>query len=298
MGTTAELERNQVAVVLGYETAVDLEVGNGGPAGDEVPMELVGAVAGGEPLPGQTGPDVVDSSFTTALGAPTQVVTLDPLGRDEEASRADIQSTELRVKQDLARELHDRVAQTLTTMLVEMENFKTGELGSERVVAEVTYYQDATRAVLSNIRAILHELRGDEDVGRDLPDRVRRLLDRFQAQTGILTRLSVAPRWPVRMAIMAAINLYRMLVEALNNVRLHSGAKLVEVSFRITDGDLAVVSVIDDGQGLRGGLADEMGLGMLGMRERALLLGGELSITPVPSHGTELAVVIPKDKLI
>ncbi|MGI8562336.1 MAG: sensor histidine kinase [Candidatus Dormibacter sp.] len=298
MGTTAELERNQVAVVLGYETAIDLEVGNAGPAGDEVPMELVGAVAGGEPLPGQTRPDVVDSSFAAALGAPTQVVTLEPLGRDDEASRGELQSTELRVKQDLARELHDRVAQTLTTMLVEMENFKAGELGSERVVAEVTYYQDATREVLGNIRAILHELRGDEDVGHDLPDRVRRLLDRFQAQTGILTRLSVAPRWPVRMAIMAAINLYRMLVEALNNVRLHSGAKLVEISFQITDGDLAVVSVIDDGQGFRGGLADEMGLGMLGMRERALLLGGDLSITPIPSRGTELAVVIPKDKLI
>ncbi len=295
MGITAELERNPLTVELGTEPAVDLGVGNREPAGNEAALDLVDAIVGGAPLARQTGPGAVGSLFTPAATAPPRALTLKL--RDEEASRAEIQSTALRVKQELARELHDRVAQTLTTMLVEMEHFKSGELGSERVVAEVTSYQDATREVLSNIRAILHELRGDEDIGRDLPDRVRRLVDRFQAQTGILTRFIVSATWPSRLAITAAINIYRMLVEALNNVRLHSGATQVQVSFRIT-GDLAVVSVIDDGQGLPTGLADEMGLGMLGMRERALLLGGELSIKSITSHGTELAVVIPKEKLI
>ncbi len=228
----------------------------------------------------------------------TELVTLDTLADDGKARMADAHATELRIKQDVARELQDRVAQPLAAMLVEMENFNLLEFERERMVAEVTLYQDAIRDVLGNIREILYELRGQKDLGRDFPAWVGRMLDRFQAQTGILTRFTVSATWPSRLAIMASINLYRMLEEALNNVRRHSGAKLVEVFLGIAEGDLAVVSVVDDGQALQSGLADGIGLGRLGMRERALLLGGEMTIKPVSPHRTELAALIPKEKLI
>jgi len=226
------------------------------------------------------------------------LVTLDKLSDNGEAPPAEGLSTELRVKQDLARELHDGVAATLTAMVVQMENFKALEAGRERMLAEVSSYQEATREVLGNMREILYELRGQEDLGYDFPDRVRRMLDRFQTRSGIVTRLSVSAAWPSRVAIMAAINLYRMLEEALNNVRMHSGAKLVEVSLRMGQGALARVSVVDDGRGFLPDIGERVGLGMLGMRERALLLGGELTIETVSPHGTELTAVIPKENLI
>jgi two-component system sensor histidine kinase UhpB len=204
----------------------------------------------------------------------------------------------LDVRQELARELHDRVAQTLTAMLVEMENFKALEFARERVIHEVSGYQEATREALSNIREILHELRGDEDLGTEFVARVRRLLERFEEKTGIRASLSVSTGWPSRLAIQAAVNLYRVLEEALNNVRMHSGAQVVAVSFQVRDGDLAVVSVIDDGVGLGPLLGERTGLGMLGMRERALLLGGELNIEPVRPHGMSLTAVIPKERLL
>lgn len=225
------------------------------------------------------------------------MVSLDTLSARSEARPGADLSTELRVKQDLARELHDRVGQTLTVMVVQMENFKALESGRERMLAEVSSYQEATREVLGNMREILYELRGQEDLGYDFPDRVRRMLDRFQTRTGIVTRLSVSAAWPSRVAIMAAINLYRVLEEALNNVRMHSGAKFVKVSLRMLEGDLAVVSVSDDGYGFGSGLGDGIGLGMLGMRERAVLLGGELTIESVSPHGTQLMIVIPKATL-
>jgi len=225
------------------------------------------------------------------------LVTLDRLSDNCEAPPAEGLSSELRVKQDLARELHDGVAATLTAMVVQMETFKALESGRERMLAEVSSYQEATREVLTNIREILYELRGQEDLGYDFPDRVRRMLDRFQTRTGIVTRLCVSAAWPSRVAIMAAINLYRVLEEALNNVRMHSGAKFVKVSLRMLEGDLAVVSVSDDGYGFGSGLGDGIGLGMLGMRERALLLGGELTIESVSPHGTQLMIVIPKATL-
>jgi signal transduction histidine kinase len=93
------------------------------------------------------------------------------------------------------------------------------------------------------------------------------------------------------------VNLYRVLEEALNNVRTHSGANAVTVSFQVAQ-DLAVVSVTDDGVGVSPVIGERTGLGVIGMRERALLLGGELSIEPARPHGTSLTAVIPKEKLL
>lgn len=204
----------------------------------------------------------------------------------------------LQVRQELARELHDRVAQTLTTMLLQMETLKDVEFGRDRVMSELSSYQQSTREVLGNIRSILYDLRGEEDLGQDFTGRVRGLLDRFQERTGIATHLSVSANWPSSLAAQSAINLYRVLEEALNNVRLHSGAQAVRVSFQISAGALAVVSVRDDGTGLGPVMGERTGLGMLGMRERALLLGGEINVQAVAPHGTELTAVIPEEKLL
>jgi two-component system sensor histidine kinase UhpB len=204
----------------------------------------------------------------------------------------------MHVRQALARDLHDRVAQTLTTMIVEMENFKALEFARDSVINEVSSYQESTRDALSNIREILYELRGDEDLGSEFLSRVRRLLERFEEKTGIQASLSVSASWPSKLAVQAAVNLLRVLEEALNNVRRHSGAKVVAVSFRMAEGGMAVVSVIDDGVGLAPLMGERTGLGMMGMRERALLLGGELSIEPVRPHGVSLTAVIPKERLL
>jgi two-component system sensor histidine kinase UhpB len=224
----------------------------------------------------------------------TTVTSVEPLRLDAE----DLVASAVEVRQELARELHDRVAQTLTTMLVEMENFKALEFVREHVITEVSSYQEATREALSNIREILYELRGDEGLGSDFVSRVRRLLELFEEKTGITASLSVSAGWPSRLTVQAAVNLYRVLEEALNNVRMHSGANAVAVSFQVAEGDLAVVSVTDDGVGLGPLMGERTGLGMLGMRERALILGGELSIEPVRPHGTSLTAVIPKEKLL
>jgi two-component system sensor histidine kinase UhpB len=202
------------------------------------------------------------------------------------------------VRQELARELHDRVAQTLTTMLVTMEEFKAREFGREHVIDEVSSYQEATREVLSNLREILYGLRGEEDLGSEFVSRAGRLLERFEEMTGIRAQLSVSAGWPARLARHAAANLYRLLEEALNNVRRHSGAHTVDVCLGVQDGGLAILSVRDDGIGALQRTGERMGLGMLGMRERAVLLGGELRIEPARPRGTSLTAAIPKERLL
>ena len=73
----------------------------------------------------------------------------------------------------------------------------------------------------------------------------------------------------------------------------HAGATRVEMSFRQRDGDL-ILSVKDDGRGItESQLADPRSLGLLGMRERALLLGGKVDIRSAPTGGTLVEMCLP-----
>jgi signal transduction histidine kinase len=107
----------------------------------------------------------------------------------------------------------------------------------------------------------------------------------------------VTQGWPPALNSAAAMNLYRLIEEALNNVRMHSGALTVQVLFdEISDTELAVM-VRDDGRGVDTDPARVVGLGTIGMRERAVFLGGKLRIDSEVGHGTVVHAVFPKHLL-
>jgi two-component system sensor histidine kinase UhpB len=199
----------------------------------------------------------------------------------------------------LARELHDGIAQTLTTMLINLENFRMEQLGNQSVLREIAELQESTREVLLNLRLILYDLRGQTGIGEGFTEAVRALLDRFQDKTQLKVVLSVSPAWPPRLLSQAALNLHRIIEEALTNVRLHSGASLVQVALKpVFDGQFAV-EVKDDGRGVETEAGwREPGLGLLGMRERASLLGGRLEVESVLGQGTTVRAIIPKEQLL
>src|ERR1700704_5116232 len=149
----------------------------------------------------------------------------------------------------LARELHDQVAQTLTTMLIELENFKVEQTGRQSVLRQLGELQESTRDVLSSLRRVLYDLRGETGIEEGFIEAVRALLARFEARTHVRVRLSVSPAWPSHLRSQAALNIYRIIEEALNNVRMHSGAGLVEVALGPLFGSQLAVSVKDDGRG-------------------------------------------------
>jgi signal transduction histidine kinase len=199
------------------------------------------------------------------------------------------------IKRLLARELHDRVAQTLTSMLVDLENFKTDQTGRQSVIRQMDDLQDSTRLVLTNLRQLLYELRGQEPVGDCFEDAIAGLVARFQAKTRISAELSVLPGWPKRMGSACALNLYRIVEEALSNVRMHSGAQQVTIVLQpVSETELAVV-VRDDGRGVDTNEERPLGMGTVGMRERAMLLGGQLRIESDLGSGTTVRTVFPRD---
>jgi two-component system sensor histidine kinase UhpB len=203
------------------------------------------------------------------------------------------------IRRVLARELHDRVAQTLTSMLIELENFKIEQMGNQSVLREVDVLQESTRDVLNNLRHVLYGLRGETGIEEGFVEAVRALLARFQEKTQVTTTLSVSPSWPSRLRSTAALNLYRILEEALNNVRLHSGARLVEVALGPGFDSNLALEVKDDGRGAETEAGRRLpGMGVLGMRERAVILGGRLEVESVLGGGTTVRAILPKEQLI
>lgn len=195
----------------------------------------------------------------------------------------------------MARELHDRVAQTLTTMLVDVEKFKSQQVEWDDVLAEMDSIQSSTREVLSSLRQLLYDLRGENQVGESFVGALGDLLTRFTEKTRIEAAVVVQREWPAILTPAAALNLYRIVEEALSNVRMHSGASSVSVRLEApADGDLAIV-IDDNGRGVDG---NRPGLGTVGMKERALLLGGQLKVSSENGGGTTVRAAFPKRFLV
>jgi signal transduction histidine kinase len=208
-----------------------------------------------------------------------------------------MRQAEVHVKQHLARELHDSVAQLLTAMIIEIEQFKTEQVGRQSVLSELDTLQASTRKVLASLRTSMRTLREGQAEPIELTDWLTTLLDQFKSDTEIETTLVGTETWPEPLSTHVAINLRRIIEEGLRNVRFHSGARRLNVSFSC-DGQIATVRLQDDGRGLISiGHEPWSGMGTLGMKERAALLGGSIEFHSEVGAGTTVVVNIPVEEL-
>lgn len=196
----------------------------------------------------------------------------------------------------VARELHDTVAQDLAGLIVGLENFRREQHGRRSAEHAIEMLQDNIRVVLSNVRQLLYDLRGVPGIEKDFVGSVRDgLLQPFQQRTGIPVDVSLSRSWPSAIPAEMALNLYRIIQEAINNVERHSRASRVWISLQWpTDHSFLALTIVDDGRGFA---VDESryGFGLLGMKERALLLGGTLAVASAgDGSGTELTISVPK----
>lgn len=117
----------------------------------------------------------------------------------------------------------------------------------------------------------------------------------FQARTGTKCRLDL-PREDFAIDSERATAIFRILQETLTNVARHAAASEVVVRLGEENGDL-ILEVQDNGKGIAEAKLSESGsLGILGMQERALLLGGELNISSAPREGTTVRARIPQTR--
>ncbi|HSJ56010.1 MAG TPA: GAF domain-containing sensor histidine kinase [Anaerolineae bacterium] len=194
----------------------------------------------------------------------------------------------------LAREIHDTLAQGLTAIALKLETADLlAEAGADpaRVRQAVQDALALARANLDETRRSVLDLRAAPLEGQGLIDALRALLDGWTARHGVEVDLQVIGAGrplPVRVEV----GLYRIAQEALNNVARHAGARHVILSLTATPAEVRLV-VEDDGRGFDPDEVAAGRYGLVGLNERARLLGGRLRLESTPGEGTRVQVVVP-----
>lgn len=207
------------------------------------------------------------------------------------------QAATLEERNRMAREIHDSLAQAFTGIIVQLE--AAVRLASRRPLQSQSSLQkalDLARTSLQEARRSVWGLRPRSLEEQSLTEALHDQVRAAQGENGL--NLHFATSGGERnLSPEVELNLFRIGQEALNNVRRHSGARHggVQLDYGVSHVRLVVW---DDGIGLPPGDAtsnseDGRGFGLIGMRERAALLGGELRVNSAPSEGTRLEVVVP-----
>jgi PAS domain S-box-containing protein len=210
------------------------------------------------------------------------------------ALAARLQSIREEERKSVAREIHDQLGQALTAIKVDLSSLvrelPAGEEQQSKRTASILKLVDEA---IQSVRRISTELRPGmlDDLG--LVATVAWAGEDFEARTGTRCRLDL-PQDDIAVDPEQATAIFRIFQEALTNVARHADASEVNVRLAKEGSDLTL-EVHDNGKGIAGGKLSTFGsLGILGMRERAMLLGGELTISGPPGNGTTVRVRIPE----
>lgn len=210
---------------------------------------------------------------------------LDRLEAERTTSAARALSAQEAERHRIAQELHDEIGQTLTAVLLELK--RVADHAPPAVRDALHQVQETTRASLDEIRRIARRLRPGvlEELG---------LTSALKALTGEFTGPSLAVRHRIDADLPplgkdTELVVYRVAQEGLTNAARHAAAHCVDFALHRAPTGVEL-RIRDDGHGING--ASE-GAGIRGMRERALLIGADLTLGPAPGGGTEVRLTVP-----
>jgi two-component system NarL family sensor kinase len=192
----------------------------------------------------------------------------------------------------LAREIHDTLAQGLTAIALNIESAmhrldKRPDEARERLARALAM----ARENLAEARRSVVDLRTASGLeGKPLAEALAGLARAFTSDTGIPVRVAAVHVDALPLRIEA--ELFRIAQEALTNVRKHAHAREVEIGLRRRGSSLSL-SIRDDGRGFLNRARHPDRHGLVGMRERARLLGGRLTVTSRPGAGTRIVATVP-----
>ncbi|MDB5742005.1 MAG: histidine kinase [Polaromonas sp.] len=197
-------------------------------------------------------------------------------------------------KAHLARELHDELAQSLTALKMDTiwvrDNTTAGSKSVTAKLTEMVEMLDRTVAATRRMAADLRPLLLD-DLG--LVPAIEWLASKFTQRCGVPCTFSINEELKLELQEPYATAVFRIVQESLNNVAKHADAMHVVVTLQKTL-DVVTLVVQDDGCGfLTNSGRKPQSLGIMGLRERAQLLGGSTSVKSAPGQGTRIEVRIP-----
>ncbi|MCC7205815.1 MAG: GAF domain-containing sensor histidine kinase [Anaerolineae bacterium] len=198
----------------------------------------------------------------------------------------------------LAREIHDTLAQGLAATALQLETAEAlldAQADPERLRPVVQRALQLTRKNLEEARRSVLDLRAAPLEGKTLLDALRGLA--AEAESASAGRLHVEvvvegetplPALPTRIEI----GLYRIVQEALANVARHAAASEAQIRLSVDGGRLDLV-IADDGVGFDPASVPAGRFGLIGIRERAHLIGGSVSVCSAPGSGVQLEISVP-----
>ncbi len=199
------------------------------------------------------------------------------VGADEERTR-------------IARDLHDRIGQSLAYLAFELDRIVTKDQAGEQVSESLERLRDDVRGVIREVRDTLYDLRTDVSEDQSLAETLRQYSERVTERTSLEFQIEADSAH--RLPILQEREMWRITQEAITNVERHARATRIRVTWRC-DGERAAIRVTDNGIGFEAGRAGRLdSYGMLGMRERASSVGATLDVHSVPGQGTSITCVL------
>lgn len=200
-------------------------------------------------------------------------------------------------RKEIARELHDDLGPALTAVVINLQLLGT-EASADRARRRIEDSIDLVDRMVQQIRDLSLDLRPPLLDEMGLVSALKGYLETQAERTGLEIEVRGDASCP-DLAPEMEITAFRVAQEAVTNAIRHAAARKVTVSIRSVDGVLAIL-VEDDGKGFdaRGtllGPATGKYLGLLGMQERARMLGGELELDSTPGRGTRVRLQLPLD---
>lgn len=197
-------------------------------------------------------------------------------------------------RRKIARELHDGPAQSMASMLIRLDLI--GYLGikePDRIKEEIESIKAMGKETLGDIRRIMFDLK-PTILGEDnLSSALKEYFDDYKAKYNFnIDFIFFGKKRKYNLSL--EIALFRLVQEAINNVRKHAGVKSAVVKMEDNDRYLTLI-IKDEGEGfdVEQVSANKESFGIIGMKERVELFGGELRIFSSPGSGTQVLIRVP-----
>lgn len=199
------------------------------------------------------------------------------LGADDERER-------------FARELHDRVGQSLAAIAVAVDRAAASSSPGGKDVGELRSIAAATREVIRDVREKLTDLRTEPADDEPLATLLLEFARRVEARSGVRVGCVVDP---LRLSQPVEREVWRIACEAIGNAERHAEASRIVLRWQL-EGGAPTLTVADDGNGLTGHHPLRRdAYGLRGMRERAEIIGARLDVRATPGSGTTVTLTLP-----
>lgn len=245
---------------------------------------------------------------TTLLGTIAQGQDITERKRTEETLRksyeqirnltSHLQTIREEERTSIAREIHDELGQALTALRMDSD-WLEGRMPKDKkeMLERVTAMSRMIDMAIEMVKRISSELRPGilDDLG--IGAAIEWQAQEFRNRTGIECEIRIDPE-EMTLDKNLSTTIFRIFQEAITNVARHAKATKVSITLEQKENQL-VLAVKDNGKGItQEHISDPRSYGLLGIRERAYVYGGEVTISGVKGEGTTVTVIIPLSKNI